>query len=126
MLSFSRILAIAVSLLFIWFVLHMIRKEHFLLKYAFPWLIMGLLGLGAALFPGWVHALSEALGFETSANFLLFACVAALMAVSLVLCAVVSRQAKRITSLVQAFSIAMADGEASRRRDSSKIVDKSE
>lgn len=126
MSPFLRILAVVVSLLFIWFVLHMIRKERFLLKYAFLWLIMGFLGLLAALFPDWVYALSGVLGFETPANFLFFVCVAVLMAVSLVLCAVVSRQTKRITNLVQALSIALADREAMCQRDSCKTVDKSE
>ena len=108
MSPFLRVLAIMVSLLFTWFMLQMIRRERFLLKYAFLWLVMGVLGLLAALFPDWVYTLSGLLGFETPANFLFFACVVVLMAVSLILCAVVSRQTKRITYLVQILSIALS------------------
>ena len=106
---FLRIFAIVVSLVFIWFVLYMIRKERFLLKYSFLWLVMGLLGFFAALFPEWVFALSGLFGFESPSNFLFFVCVVFLMATSLTLCAIVSRQTKRITNLVQVVSIALAD-----------------
>lgn len=104
-----RIFAAVVSLLFTWFVLYMIRKEKFLLKYAFLWLVMGVLGFLAALFPGWVFSLSWLFGFESPSNFLFFVCVIFLMATSLVLCAIVSRQTKRITNLVQVISIELAD-----------------
>lgn len=106
---FLRVFAIVVSLVFIWFVLYMIRKERFLLKYSFLWLVMGVLGLLAAIFPHWVFVLSGMFGFESPSNFLFFACVVFLMAISLTLCAIVSRQTKRITNLVQVLSIALAD-----------------
>lgn len=108
MSPFLRILAAVVSLLFIWFVLRMIRKEKFLLKYAFAWLILGILGLFAAIFPQWVFAVSSLLHFEAPSNFLFFVCVVILMVVSLALCAIVSRQTKRITRLVQMLSISMS------------------
>ena len=54
---------------------------------------------------GWVFALSALLGFEKPVNFLYFVCIVVLRGVGLVLCAVVSRQARQITHLIQELSI---------------------
>lgn len=93
------------SLVFTWFVVRMIRRERFLLKYSFPWIVLGIAGIFASLFPGWVFALSGLLGFEKPVNFLFFVCIVVLLGFGLVLCAVVSRQSRRITRLTQELSI---------------------
>lgn len=111
---YLRLLVAATSILFLCFVVQMIRKERFLLKYSFFWLILGVLGLLAALFPGWVTALSQILGFETPVNFLFFACIVILMGVTLTLCAVASRLAKRVTSLTQEVSLIKSEGRGPR------------
>lgn len=102
---YLRLLLAATSILFLCFVVQMIRRERFLLKYSFFWLILGVLGLLAAIFPEWVIGLSAILGFEAPVNFLFFACIVILMGVTLTLCAVVSRLTKRVTSLTQEISL---------------------
>lgn len=102
---YLRILVAATSMLFLCFVVQMIRRERFLLKYSFFWLLLGALGLIAAIFPGWVIVLAHSLGFETAVNFLFFTCIVILMGVALTLCAVASRLAKRVTSLTQEVSL---------------------
>lgn len=102
---YLRLLVAATSILFLCFVVQMIRRERFLLKYSFFWLLLGILGLIAAIFPSWVIGLSRALGFEAPVNFLFFACIVILMGVTLTLCSVASRLAKRVTSLTQEVSL---------------------
>lgn len=99
------ILVIIASILFCIFVLWMVRREHFLLKYSFLWLLLGILGIFAALFPGWVYGLSGLLGFEQPANFLFFICIIVLMGVSLLLSAIASKQSVQIKSLIQEVSL---------------------
>lgn len=95
------VLVIIASILFCIFVLWMVRREHFLLKYSFLWLLLGVLGILAALFPGWVYGLSGFLGFQQPANFLFFICIIVLMGISLLLSAIVSKQSVRIKNLIQ-------------------------
>ena len=97
-----------VSLAFLFFVALMVRRERFLLKYSFFWLLLGVVGLIVALWPDGMMALSGALGFEMPVNFLFFCCIIILMGVCLTLCGVVSTQARRIVSLVQEVSILKA------------------
>lgn len=102
---YLRLLVAITSILFLCFVVQMIRRERFLLKYSFFWLLLGVVGIVTAIFPDWVIGLSRALGFVTPVNFLFFACIVILMGVTLTLCAVVSRLAKRMTSLTQEISL---------------------
>ena len=97
-----------VSLAFLFFVALMVRRQRFLLKYSFFWLLLGVVGLIVALWPDGMMALSGALGFELPLNFLFFCCIIILMGVCLTLCGVVSTQARRIVSLVQEVSILKA------------------
>ena len=97
-----------VSLAFLFFVALMVRRQRFLLKYSFFWLLLGVVGLIVALWPDGMIALSGALGFEMPVNFLFFCCIIILMGVCLTLCGVVSTQARRIVSLVQEVSILKA------------------
>ena len=100
-----QIVSLVTSLVFTWFVILMIRRERFLLRDSFLWILLGVSGVLASLFPGWVFALSALLGFEKPVNFLYFVCIVVLLGVGLVLCAVVSRQARQITHLIQELSI---------------------
>lgn len=111
-----RILFALVSVGFLFFVLMMIRRRKFLLKYSFFWLALSIVGLIAAIWPDWVLMLSVTLGFEVPVNFLFFVCIILLMGVSLTLCGVVSAQARRLVSLVQEVSILRAeyDGDVSK------------
>ena len=96
---------------FLAFVFAMIRRERFLLRYSFFWLALGCLGLVVDVFPEPALALAHFLGFETLANFLLVIGIAILAAVCLMLCSVVSKQARRIVRLVQEVSCVKAEVE---------------
>lgn len=115
---YLRLFVAATSILFLCFVVSMIRRERFLLKYSFFWLLLGILGLLAALFPGWVIGLARVLGFEAPVNFLFFTCIVILMGVTLTLCAVASRLAKRVTSLTQEVSLLKSEEHDPSRRNS--------
>lgn len=100
-----RVITIILSLCFLLFVGIMIRRRRILLKYSLLWMLLGVLGVLAAVFPGWIFALSSLFGFEKASNFLFAACIVFLMVLSLRLCAVNSRQHLRIKELVQTTSL---------------------
>lgn len=94
---------------FLAFVFAMVRRERFLLRYSFFWLALGCLGLIVDIFPDPALALARFLGFETLANFLFVIGIVILAAVCLMLCSVVSKQARRIVRLVQEVSFVKAE-----------------
>lgn len=100
-----RVLFVIAALVFLASVVGMVKREKTLLKYSLVWLLLGVVGLAAALFPSWVFSLSGALGFEKPVNLIFFACVLFLMVVSLGYNLIVSKQAVRIKVLTQELSL---------------------
>lgn len=104
-----RAFLIIVSIAFLVYVLLMVRRDRFLLKYSIVWVLLGVLGVIAAVFPGGVAWLSAALGFETPVNFVFLICIVFLMAASLVFVAALSKQATLVKKLVQEVSLLKAE-----------------
>lgn len=100
-----RVLLVIAALVFLASVVGMVKREKTLLKYSLVWLLLGLIGLAAALFPSWVFLISAMLGFEKPVNLIFFACVLFLMVVSLGYNLIVSKQAVRIKVLTQELSL---------------------
>ena len=96
---------IIVCLSFLLFVLLMIRRDRFLLRYSIIWVLLGVLGLLAAIFPGAVSWLSGLIGFETSVNFVFLVCIVFLFVSALMFVAALSNQAARIKLLIQEVSL---------------------
>ena len=103
---FLQIVLIAAALVYLGLVIAMIKRERTRLKYSLIWLFLGVVGLAAALFPGWVFVLSDMLGFEKPVNLIFFASVLFLMVVSLGYNIIVSNQSVRIKGLTQEISLA--------------------
>lgn len=101
----QAVLTIA-ALIYLALVIRMIRRESALLEYSLIWLFLGFLGLGAALFPGWVFFISNTLGFETPVNLIYFSCVMFLMVVSMGYNVITSKQSVHIKELIQEVSLA--------------------
>lgn len=105
MSALLRVLLVVAALAFLALVIRMVKRESTLLKYSLVWLFLGVVGLVAALFPSWVFAVSDMLGFEKPVNFIFFACALFLMIVSLGYNVIVSKQAVRIKVLTQELSL---------------------
>jgi len=100
-----RVFLIVVSITFLIYVLLMVRRDRFLLKYSIVWVLLGIFGVIAAFFPEGIGALSNALGFEVPVNFLFLIAILFLMAASLVFVGALSRQAQLTKKLIQELSI---------------------
>lgn len=105
MSTLLRTLLIVASASFLAYVLRMIRRDRFLLRYSFAWVVLGLLGVLAALYPNLVVMVSSTLGFEAPSSFLFLACIFFLMVTSIVFISALSRQARMIERLVQEVSL---------------------
>ena len=106
-----RIFLIAICVAFLGYVLLMVRRERFLLKYAIVWVLLAVLGVLAAIFPEGVGWFSSLLGFETPVNFAFLVCIVFLMVASIMLVAALSKQSLLVKKLVQEVSILRAEAD---------------
>lgn len=113
-----QITAIVFSVLFAIWVCIQVSKKRLQLKYSLLWLLLSLVVLVVAIIPSPVFYLSEILGFEKPSNFLLFCGIFFLMAISISLSAIVSKQAEKIKSLVQDLAILESKIEDSNSKNS--------
>lgn len=79
----------------------LVAHRKLLLRYSLIWLALAVLAALVAIFPDPLFELSGLVGFTTPSNFIFFVALFALMILSLSLSIVVSRQARKITALVQ-------------------------
>ena len=86
-------------------VLRLVSKESLLLKYSLLWLVLVILLVVCALFPDGLVFISRVLGFETVSNFALLIGLFCLLAISLSLSVIVSKQASRIKNLTQRLAL---------------------
>lgn len=105
LLSPIRILLIAVSLIFMAVIARLVKKKHLSMKYSFLWIALLLAVLLCAVFPVIPYRMSDLLGFESPANFIFLVAIFFLLAITLSLSIVVSKQQRKITTLVQELAL---------------------
>lgn len=123
-----QLFLIAVSVLFFLYVITMLRRNQNLLSYSIVWLLLSILGVVGAIFPGLVSDVSRALGFLTPSNFVFFVCMLFCISSSLIFVTALSKHANTITQLVQELSILKAElnGTVPAERDSPRGMDQDE
>ena len=100
-----RIFLFVLSVLFLAFVLLRIRRGRYLLKYSFVWILLSVIGVISAVFPGWIYEVAYLLGFAAPSNFVYFALIGLLLVVSIIYGGILSRQESMIRTLIQEVSI---------------------
>lgn len=103
-----RIVLLAVSILFLVFVLFRIRRGKYLLKYSLIWIVLSILGVLASIFPAWIYCLATICGFAAPSNFVYFVLIIVLLISNLVICGVLSRQEVTMKNMIQEISILKA------------------
>lgn len=102
-------LAIVASLLTFIFVFVLLRRGVLQEKYAVLWLAVSGVAFLAAVFPGFLRWISDALGVQTPSNLLFFITVVLLVLVSVQLSYELSRHEMRIRRLAE--EVALLQGE---------------
>lgn len=104
-----RIEMFIIAILFLFFVIRSINKNHMSLNRAFGWLITSIVLVIFSLFPGLPEKLSILFGFETTSNFLFLIAVFVLLILAIQNTIVTSKQQNQIKSLIQELSILKSD-----------------
>lgn len=104
-LSIVRIALIATSLAFASVIVRLVKRKQLTMKYSFLWIILLFVVLLCAILPIIPYRISDILGFETPANFIFLVAIFFLLAIALSLSIIVSKQQRKITTLIQEVAI---------------------
>lgn len=110
MSAFYMILII-ISLLIMFMIISKVNKNLFFVSIAIEWLFVGVLIIISAIYPPFVHWISNLLGFELTSNFILFSSIIFLSYQILNLVTIATQQNKKITFLIQEVSILKSEVE---------------
>lgn len=100
-----RIFLITVSLLFLIFVLRIVRTKVLLLRNSLLWLLMAAFMLVLAVFPGIAITISQIIGIETPSNFVFFVAVIMLLALLFRQTVSLSKMTVQIEKLTQKLAL---------------------
>ena len=87
------------------YVVYLVARERLLLKYSLLWLLLSIVILICALFPGPLYSLASGLGFVLTSNFVFLLGLFFLMLIGLSLSVIVSKQTTSIKNLTQRLAI---------------------
>lgn len=104
-MSIVRIALIATSLAFASVIVRLVKRKQLTMKYSFLWIILLFVILLCAILPIIPYRISDILGFETPANFIFLVAIFFLLAIALSLSIIVSKQQRKITTLIQEVAI---------------------
>ena len=96
---------IAASLAFASVIVRLVKRKQLTMKYSFLWIILLFVILLCAILPIIPYRISDILGFETPANFIFLVAIFFLLAIALSLSIIVSKQQRKITTLIQEVAI---------------------
>jgi hypothetical protein len=108
----TRIIAAALAILFMVWILDLIRRDRLQERYSVVWFVFGLGMLAGAAFPGLLTALADLMGVRDTSVALFSIILLLLLALALNFSVIMSRQAAQITRLAQERALEQARRQA--------------
>ncbi len=112
-----QIVSVAVLLVFLLWVLRLVRTQRLSLRDSLVWVLSTLLATVVALFPGILVRVASAIGFQVASNALFGAAILYLAVNVLVNTVASSQNAARVRRLTQECAALRAELEEARRKD---------
>lgn len=115
-----QVLSVFACLLFLIFVLRQIARGRLQLQYALLWFFLIAVMLICSLFPDKLSTLSMVLGFKILSNFIFFIATFCLLAITLSLSIIVSKQSSMIKAAIQRIALLekqLYDSKAAKQTD---------
>jgi len=123
--SQTRIIAAALAILFMVWILDLIRRDRLQERYSVIWFVAGLAMLAGAAFPGLLKLVADVMGVRDT-NVALFSIVLLLLlGLALNFSVIMSRQAAQITRLAQERALEKAGAQARSGENGSKAKSES-
>jgi hypothetical protein len=123
--SQTRVIAAALAILFMLWILDLIRRDKLQERYSVIWFAAGLAMLAGAAFPGLLRFIADLMGVRDT-NVALFSIVLLLLlGLALNFSVIMSRQAAQITRLAQERAIERAKEQAARETLEGQLAERS-
>lgn len=100
-----QIVMIGACLYLFLYVLYLVKRRKLQLRYSLLWLALAFVVLFCSLFPTLLFDVARALGFEAPSNFIFFCAALFLIAISLSLSMIISKQTNAIKNLAQRIAL---------------------
>jgi hypothetical protein len=110
----TRIIAAALAILFMVWILDLIRRDRLQERYSVIWFVFGLALLAGAAFPGLLKVVADAMGVRDTNVALFSILLLLLLGLALNFSVIMSKQAAQITRLAQERAIERAREQAAR------------
>ncbi len=104
-----RIFLLAIAIVFLIEVFRLVSAGKLQLKYSLLWMLLSLILIVCAIFPGIVSAFSSLMGFQAPSNFVFLVSIVGLLGICLSLTVIVSWQARDIRQLIQRVTLMQQD-----------------
>ncbi len=93
------------AILLLFLIIFSLKRNTISIKSSVAWLLLPVVFLIIAIFPGPIASLASWLGFETLSNFIFLIIIGLLIILSFFLTIIISHQQTQITKLIQEISI---------------------
>src|SRR6202012_4697042 len=110
----TRVIAAVLAILFMVWILDLIRRDRLQERYSVIWFVFGLALLAGAAFPGLLKVVADAMGVRDTNVALFSILLLLLLGLALNFSVILSRQAAQITRLAQERAIERARAQAAR------------
>src|ERR1700748_420647 len=110
----TRVIAAVLAILFMVWILDLIRRDRLQERYSVIWFVFGLALLAGAAFPGLLKVVADAMGVRDTNVALFSILLLLLLGLALNFSVIMSRQAAQITRLAQERAIERAKEQAAR------------
>jgi hypothetical protein len=105
----ARIIAAILAIVFMLWILDLIRRDRLLERYSIVWFLLGLAMLAGAAFPVLLELIARAMGVRDATIALFSVLLLVLLGLALNFSVIASRQSKQITRLAQQSAIETID-----------------
>lgn len=113
----TRIILIAICILFFAYIINLVFRKKLMLKYSLLWLALSIVVALCAIFPSIIYSISDLLGFITPSNFIFLVAIFFLLTIALSLSVIASRQTANIKRLVQEIALLKYDSQQKNHRE---------
>ncbi len=124
MMMSVKFLTVGLSVVMLFTVFELVRREKLTFKYAIGWVVGALLAIILSLFEQPLYAISSWLGFKLTSNFIFFTLLCVFIFFSLVMSIFLCQQDNRNNTMAQ--KIAILEFEIKQLKAQSKIPPKSQ
>jgi hypothetical protein len=92
---------LSLAVLFVFFIIELVREEKLTFKYAFGWLLVSVMSILLVIFDKLLFNLAKFFGFELASNFIFFSILCGFIFLSLLLTIFLCQQNKRNDKMAQ-------------------------